>query len=99
MKSAINLLKLVGFVLAVAWLCSCNGNQQTIKLIHAYRDSVGINNIKQHIMERRIDSLREAHGTQYPPGIGNMMLAKIKLQSQGVMYLLKIDSLKIELEK
>lgn len=99
MKSAIEILKLVGFILLVVWLASCNNNEQTIKLIHAYRDSVGINNIKQHIIERRIDSLREAHGTQYPPGIANMMLANIKLQSQGVMYLLKIDSLKIELEK
>lgn len=97
MKTAINLLKLVGFILLVTWLASCNNNQQTIKLIHAYRDSVGINNIKQHIMERRIDSLRDAHGKEYPPGIGNMMLDKIKLQSQGLMYLLKIDSLKTEL--
>lgn len=98
MKTAINLLKLTAFILAVAWLCSCNNKQHIIKQIHDYQDSVGINKIRQNIVLRNIDSLQEATGLEYPPGIAHMLMAKIKLESQETMYRLTIDSLKLELE-
>lgn len=99
MKTAIELLKLIGFLLIVAWLCSCNDKQIIISQIHAYQDSIGINRIKQSLAIDKMRSLQEKHGTQFPPGISVMLMNKIRLESQAVMYKLTIDSLKVELEK
>lgn len=46
MKSAISLLKLVAFLLALQWLCSCGTRQRNIKMLMDYRDSVGLTKLR-----------------------------------------------------
>lgn len=50
MKSAIALLKLIAFLLALQWLCSCNGRHAAIKQIHDYQDSIGIAKLKINLL-------------------------------------------------
>ena len=66
MKSAIELLKLVSLLLLLQWLCSCNNRATTVKLIHAYNDSIGV--AKRGLMQIQYgrDSIDDAYSRQCP---------------------------------
>lgn len=65
MKSAIALLKLVAFLLALQWLCSCNGKHTLVKLIYAYKDSIGIAKRSLLCIKFKEDSIRNIYNKQY----------------------------------
>jgi len=66
MKSATQLLKLVGFLLLMQWLCSCNNHVSTIKLIHSYNDSIGIAKVGLIQIRYGRDSISDAYSREYP---------------------------------
>lgn len=66
MKSAIELLKLVAFLLALQWLCSCNGDENRIRLLQQYEDSIIIAKIKITEINLRGDSIRIEYNRNYP---------------------------------
>lgn len=99
MKTAKEIIKFIIVILALVWLCSCNGNEQIVRQIHSCNDSIGVTKAAGFMVKMKIDSLRREYGTQYPPGYGNLLMEKIRLEAKEVGLRYKIDSLKIELEQ
>lgn len=68
MKTAISFLKLVGFLLLVGWMCSCgNNNRHILDQVHAYEDSIGINQVRINMIQYGVDSIEQVYMDQYPP--------------------------------
>lgn len=66
MKSALALLKLVAFLLALQWLCSCNGNHANYRMQLDYVDSMGIATRRIQAITLHKDSIRNEFTQLYP---------------------------------
>jgi len=54
-------------MLSIAWLISCNGNkQQTIDLISAYSDSLGIAQEQMHMLDYKLDLITKKYVDSFP---------------------------------
>lgn len=62
------LLIIIAFGAALAWLVSCsNRKQHIIDLIHAYNDSIGLNKTRIAVLRFPIDSMRDEYEKDFPP--------------------------------
>lgn len=63
----LDLFKIMGFIIFMIWLCSsCNDRPAQIKMIHDYRDSIGITKLQLRYIDQQRDSLAQAYHEQYP---------------------------------
>jgi len=64
----LELLKIICFGAALAWLVSCsNRKQDIINKIHAYEDSISVTELKYRLSVTAADSAMNAYAKAYPP--------------------------------
>lgn len=66
----LELCGIIAFVIFMMWLCSsCSDRTGQIKLIHDYRDSIGITKLQIRYIDQQRDSLAAAFSKHYPAKI------------------------------
>lgn len=63
----LELCGIMAFIIFMMWLCSaCSSRTGQIKLIHDYRDSIGITKLQLRYIDQQRDSLYDAYVQRYP---------------------------------